>query len=303
MIKKQARGIAVAGAVLAEKSIDPQSGLPRISCAGSVSDIAMMLKTLSPRLPVSAIGCVGDDPEGRYIANRLRTAGVETSGLKTVPDQQTGFLQDTLDQGAAGEFGVCDVIFRDLRCKILHLGDFLALEKITDGDGRNILKHARQWGIQTSLSIFDGSSQRYAAVLAALPRTDYLIVSLSHGAKLTNMEENSDHLEKIARQLLWYGVKKKVFIYSPDWVICCNKTQSYRLGNYILPDFAASNEAQGQAAFCAGVLNGLCSGWGDMKILETATACAAAKQCGAQTASVQNMEDDCKQLKRHKKVL
>ena len=273
--RKELNGIAVAGAILSD-------GTEKPVCAGCVPNVSTMVKKLFPKTPVSAIGVVGDDVVGQYAISCMQSAGVDTSGVR---------IGD-----ASGNFGIGDMVFRDLSCKILHLDYCLMMDKIVDGDGRKILKHARNCGMETSLSMQRGVSDRYAAVLAALPYADYFVVSLEDGAWLTKMDPETDGIEKIARRLLWYGVKKKVFVFSDQWVACCTKTQYDLLGNFILPEGNFICDA-----FYAGALMGLQNGWSDMRILEFSTACAAAAKTGAQMETAKDAANFCRQLTRYKR--
>ncbi len=304
MAKKENKGIAVVGTVVVDRHPEAYGiGTTRLSCAGCVPNLTAMLKKLSPKMPVSAIGRVGNDPEGRYAVQWLHSVGIDTAGIKVVADESTGSRQGMLHIGALQNFGICDMAFRNVSCSILHLGYLLMMDKIDDGDGRKILKHAKQCGMETSLSMLSGVSDRYAAVLAALPYTDYFTVSLEDAAWLVKMDPEKDSIEKIARRLLWYGVKKKVFIYSPQWVACCSQSQYTLLGNYILPEKCTCSDEMLCDSFTAGVLTGLSNGWSDVKILEIASSCAAVKRCKAEEDSVRDMERYCKQFQRHKKVL
>ncbi len=304
MIQKYKTGIAVAGSITVDKTPDLlRSGMKKLLCTGCVPNIAILLRKLSPGLPVSAIGRVGDDAEGRYLVQRLQSAGIDTAGIKTDAQEPTGIRQGMLHIGAPQNFGVCDMEFRKLSCKILHLGYFLMLDKIDGGDGRNILKHAKRCAMETSVSMLSGVSSRYTAVLAALPYTDYFTVSIEDAAWLVNMNPETDGVEKIARRLLWYGVKKKVFIYSSHWVACCSKTQYTVLGNYILPENCTCSDEQLCDSLTAGVLTGVYHGWSDMKILEFASACAAVRMSQKEPESTQDIRQYCMELKRYQKVL
>lgn len=299
------KGIAVAGPILIEKTADPQcEGMQKLSCTGCVADIAGMLKGYLACLPISAVGRVGADAEGRFILRNFQNAGIATGGIRIIDEEPTGFLVDTAYQGAARNFGVADVVFRNISCSLLHLGHFLKLDKIDDGDGKRILKHAKQCGMQTSISVLGGSSQRYGAVQAVLPYTDYLIVRLEDGANLANMAPDAENIEKIARRMLWHGVRKKVFILSDSWLACCTRTQYALLGNYILPEESCCTEEQAYHAFCAGVLTGIAKGWPELKILEFASSCVAVKRCTEEDAgNIRQTEEFCKNFRRNKKVL
>ena len=304
MINKYATGIAVAGSITVDKTPDlVHSGRRKLLCTGCVPNLALMLKKMSPEMPINALGRVGDDAEGRYVVQRLQSAGIDASGIRAVSGEVTGSRQGMLHAGAPQSFGVCDVEFRKLSCRILHLGYFLMMDRIDNGDGRNILKHARRCGMETSLSMLSGVSDRYAAVLAALPYVDYFTVSIEDAAWLVKMDPVTDGVEKIARRLLWYGVKKKVFIYSTQWIACCSKTRYSEVGNYILPENCTCSDEQLCDGFTAGILEGISNRWSDMKILETASACAAFQMCQKEPESLEKILDHCKQFQRRKKVL
>lgn len=305
MGNQASKGIAVAGAILIDKTADPQcAGVQKLSCTGSVCHIAGMLKSYLACLPVSAVGRIGADAEGRFILRNLQNAGIATGGIRMIGTDPTGFQNDTAYQGAVCNFGVADVVFRNISCSIFHLGHFLQLDKLNDGDGKRILKHAKQCGMQTSISVLGGSSQRYGAVQAVLPYTDYLIVGLEDGAKLADIAPAPENLEKIARRLLWHGVRKKVFILSDSWLACCTRTQYALLGNYILPEESRCPEEQVYNAFCAGVLTGIAKGWPDLKILEFASSSVAVKQCAdEEPRNIRQTEEFCISFQRNKKVL
>lgn len=255
-----------------------------------------MLKKLSPGKKICVLGRLPDNGQGSDALRYMQESGVETSGLKLLSGEQA-------PEENTRNFSLTDMVFRDLSCDLLHLGHFLTLPKIDDGDGRKILRHARQLGIETSMSMRSGSSERYYAVRAALHYADYFIVSAGDAARLAELDIEKDSLEKIARKLLWHGLRKKVFLYSPQWLACCSRSQFCMLGNYVQqPELW--DDAGAQDGFCAGVLTGLSEGWADMKILEFASACAAFRQgSGEMAESAKAVQSYCSNLKRYQKVL
>ena len=61
------------------------------SCiGGSAANVALGLAKLN--CPVGFIGCVGGDEAGTQLSDTLKVAGVNTVGLRTVGDAQTGWL-------------------------------------------------------------------------------------------------------------------------------------------------------------------------------------------------------------------
>ena len=55
---------------------------------------------------VRMVGCVGDDPDGRRIAESLRAAGIDVSGVTTAPDAATGTALIMVDAQGRNQIAV-----------------------------------------------------------------------------------------------------------------------------------------------------------------------------------------------------
>ena len=290
----QRKGIAVAGSVIVDKineiSAYPNAGeLTQIrsvqnAVGGCVPNVSLDLKRIAPDLPIHAIGKIGNDAEGEFVTGILNSSGVTTDGLKILPGEKTTFTEVMsipggqrtffVYAGAGADFGVDDLDFCSLDAKILHLGYFLLLQKVDDGDGLKILQNAKEKGLETSIDLVSENSDRYSLVIPCLPYTDYLIVNELEAGRLTGMEPSNDNLETIARKLMALGVRKKVIIHMPERAVCLSAEGYNCLGSYILPtDYIQGTTGAGDA-FCAGALIGIYNGWNDMQILEFASSCA-----------------------------
>jgi len=294
MSTRERKGIAVAGTVIVDK-INEISAFPGLgeltqirsiqnAIGGCVPNVAIDLKKIAPELTVSAIGSIGDDPEGNFVTETLRDAGLDISGLGVRAGEKTSFT-DVMSipggqrtfftyPGASASFGVDDMDFDALNARILHLGYFLLLQKVDDGDGLRILKAAQEQGIETSIDLVSENSDRYSLVLPCLPYTDYLIVNELEAGKLAGMEPCRENLEAIARKLKALGVRKKVIIHMPDLSVCCSDKGCSLLGSCILPDGYIQGTTGAGDAFCAGALMGIYNEWDDMKIMQFASECA-----------------------------
>ncbi len=287
-------GIAVAGSVIVDKikeiSAYPNSGeLTQIrgiqnAIGGCVPNVGVDLKKIAPALTISAVGLVGDDEEGTYVTDSLVSAGLDVSGLHILTGEKTSFT-DVMSipggqrtfftyPGASAKFGVDDIDYAALNAKILHLGYFLLLQKVDDGDGIKILQKALENGIETSIDLVSENSDRYSLVLPCLPYTDYLIINELEAGNLAGMEPTRDNLYAIAKKLKDLGVRKKVIIHMPDCSVCCSDEGVSALGSYILPDGYIQGTTGAGDAFCAGALIGIYNGWDDTKIMEFASGCA-----------------------------
>ena len=254
MRKIERNGIAVAGSVLVDK-INEISAYPGIgeltqirsiqnAIGGCVPNVALDLKKIAPQLNISAIGTIGDDMEGAFVTDILTSADLDVSGMKVKAGEKTSFT-DVMSipggqrtfftyPGASAGFGVDDVDFDTVNAKIFHLGYFLLLQKVDDGDGLKILQKALQYGMETSIDLVSENSDRYSLVLPCLPYTDYLIINEMEAGKLADMEPTDEILPAIAQKLKNLGVRKKVIIHMPHCSVCCSDAGVSKLGSYIL---------------------------------------------------------------------
>ena len=315
-------GIAVAGSVLVDKINEikayPQCGeLTQIvelnhAIGGCVPNVAVDLKKICPNLKVSAIGKIGDDQEGRYLSDILNSVGVDINGLTIMEGENTSFTEVMsvvngqrtffVYPGASADFGYDDIPFDRLNERILHLGYFLLLQKVDDGDGVRILKRAGEMGMKTSIDMVSENSDRYFLVHECLPYVDYLIINEHEAGKLTGVEPTEEHLEIMARTLKKMGVKEKVIIHMPTRAVCLSGEQLTIVGSYILPDGFIKGTTGAGDAFCAGCLIGIHDGLNDKKMLEFASGCAAMalRQADATSGLIQreDIHEYCKQFDR-----
>lgn len=315
-------GIAVAGTVIVDRineiSAYPASGeLTQIlsiqkAIGGCVPNVALDLKRICPTLPVRVFGRVGDDGDGAFVRQTLKDAGLDVTGLITdeaAPTSFTEVMSVTGGQrtfftysGASAAFGAQDMNFGDALPEILHLGYFLLLQKVDDGDGLEILKAAKEKGIRTSIDLVSENSDRYALVKPCLPYTDYLIINELEAGMLAGMEPTNENLRSIAQSLMNMGVREKVIIHKPDCAVCLSDAGFTSLPSYALPEGYIKGTTGAGDAFCAGALYGIYEGWSDVQILEFASA-TAVMALGAADATSGLVEEKtikafCKELPR-----
>ena len=157
------KGIAIAGTLLVDKINEigkyPQAGeltqIKNISKAvgGCVPNVGIDLKRIDKGLAVKAVGAIGKDEEGEFLRDTLSGNGLDVSGLKEY-DEKTSFT-DVMSikggertfftyAGASALFGDSDVDFDKIKAEMLHLGYFLLLDKVDNGDGLQILKKSKE---------------------------------------------------------------------------------------------------------------------------------------------------------------
>ena len=322
MGKIERNGIAVAGSVLVDKINEikayPQSGeLTQIvglekAVGGCVPNVALDLKKICLELDVKAIGKIGNDEDGAYVSNVLSQGGVDVSGFVVSEEDSTSFTevmsvingQRTFFTypGTSADFGYNDIDFENLDSSILHLGYFLLLEKVDQGEGIQILQKAQEMGIKTSIDLVSENSDRYSLILSCLPYTNYLIINEIEAGKLTGMEPTDDNLEEIARKLKALGVSDKVVIHKPDFAVCLSNDGYTVVNSYSLPDGYIKGTTGAGDAFCAGTLIGIYKEWSDTEILEFASGCAVMALGKADATSglltEEEIKEYCKQFER-----
>ena len=314
-------GIAIAGSILVDNineiSAYPQAGeLTKIksvqkSVGGCVPNVAIDLKRICPDLTVKAVGKIGADENGEYVKEVLSKNGVEIEDISVGTDKTsfTEVMSVTGGQrtfftyaGASSDFGVNDVPMSALNVKMLHLGYFLLLDKIDNGDGELLLKKAKEQGVKTSIDLVSENSDRYSLVLPCLKYVDNLIINEVEAGALTGIEPKSENLVKIAQKLKAFGVSERVIIHTPEMGVCVSEKGVECVPSYALPDnFIVGTTGAGDA-FCAGALFGIYQNKTDREILEFASAVAVAALSSADAISglreEKEIQELCKGFKR-----
>ncbi len=317
------KGIAVAGSILVDKINEinayPTAGeltkILRTSLAvgGCVPNVAVDLKRMDGNLEVKAVGRIGDDGEGAYVVKALQENGVNCDGIKVV-DDKTSFT-DVMSvvggertfftyAGANAGFGVEDFDFDNFSVKMLHLGYFLLLDKVDDGDGLKILKAARERGIKTSIDLVSENSDRYKLLLPCLEYVDNVIINEVEAGKIAGIEPKNENLRAIAEKLKGYGVKERVIIHAPKFGVCLSNDGFTVVPSYELPDGFIKGTTGAGDAFCAASLMGIYNEDTDEEILSFASAAAVSALSKADAVSgvtsAEEIKRFCKQFKRRK---
>ncbi|MBR1867797.1 MAG: carbohydrate kinase family protein [Clostridia bacterium] len=314
-------GIAVAGSVLVDKinriKVFPREGdlvsINDIQTAvgGCVPNVGVDLKKIGVDIPVYAYGKIGKDDEGKYLKEVLEKENVITDGISysddktsktevmSVPGGQRTFFTYP---GASKDFGFDDIDFDNFSAEMLHLGYFLLLKKVDEGDGLKILREAKRRGIKTSIDLVSQPSESYDKILECLKFTDNLIINEVEAGFLTGMTPENKNLVEIAKRLFSLGVGERVIIHLPEWGVCVSKRGVTVLPSYDFPKEKIAGTTGAGDAFCAGALIGIYKGYSDKKILELASAAAVTALTGADATSGVKTEEEineyCKSFNR-----
>ena len=321
------KGIAVAGSILVDEinsvSKYPAEGeltqIATVSKAvgGCVPNVAVDLKKISPDLSVFAVGKIGNDENGRYVVKKLKDNGVDTDMI-TATDEKTSFTQVISVSGgqrtfftypgASADFGDNDIDYENLEADIFHLGYFLLLQRIDNGDGLEILKKVKEKGIKTSIDLVSENSDRYKCVLPCLPFTDYLIINELEAGRLTGLSPDIKNISDMAKKLIDLGVNEKVIIHFSSGSVCADRTGNLTvLGSYKLPSGYIKGTTGAGDAFCAGSLVGITCGLNDKEIIEYGTVCAtmalSREDATSGMLNIQTAIENCRNFERNKLCL
>ena len=304
-------GITVAGNMILDvvKNIDkyPEQGmLAYVSSAkraigGCAPNTATDLAVIDSTLPVSVMGRVGDDEYGRFLINKLRSKGVGVSDVIVSENSDTSFT-DVMSlptgertffnaKGANAEFSPDDIDISSLRCKIFHIGYILLLDEFDKPDKEygtamaRFLKDVHDLGIKTSVDVVSSSNvnEYKAKILPVMPYTDYLIINETeictiwgYNPRKADGSLDVDVVRLAMENTMKQGVNEKVIIHAKEACFCLDKSGEFtKLGSLKIPSELIEGSVGAGDAFCAGSLYGIYNGFGDMEILEFASAAAA----------------------------
>jgi len=312
LLSDERKGIALAGNILTDivKTVDcyPKRGMlsniKTISrCVGGcVPNTAIDLAKIDRTIPLFALGCVGDDENGRYSISTLQRYNINVDNVITSKSSPTSF-SDVISEvsgertffharGANAEFNPSQIDIDSLSCRILHIGYILLLDSFDKEDSEygtvmaRFLHDVKQRGIETSIDAVSDSSGNYKSkIVPALKYCDYVIINEVEACMVSGLEPynedgslNLENIEKTMRQLADCGVSKKVIVHCKSAGFCYNvATNTFtRVNSINIPKSEIKGSVGAGDAFCAGSLYGIYNAFSDKEILEFASVSAAA---------------------------
>ena len=311
LFSEQNVGIAIAGNIIADsvKNIRafPQVGMltaiesSKLAIGGAVPNTATDLAVMDSTLPVSVYGRVGDDENGSFILSKLKSRGIDVSGVSisdktptsfcdvmSLPTSERTFFQFS---GANAEFSPKDVDVPSLACKIFHIGYILLLDQFDAPDAEygtvmaRFLHSLQKQGIKTSIDAVSSTRvEDYAEKLRpAFAYSDYVIINEIECCNAWNLDPrhadgtlNEDALRLAMEKTMACGVSEKVIVHLKEGGFCLNANGEFtKIGSLKIPSEEIRGSVGAGDAFCAGCLYAIYHDYSDEEMLRFASAAAA----------------------------
>ena len=304
------KGIVIAGNMLLDiiKTISAYPSIGMITntldisyaVGGCAPNTAINLAKIDSTIPVSAIGKLGNDENGRFILSQLRLNGVGVnkivfsdsaptsfSDVMSIPTGERTFFHH---KGANAEFSPKDIDLSSLNCDLFHIGYLLLLDNFDAEDAKygtvmaRFLHDLQKQGIKTSIDmVSDNNADHSKTVLPALRYCNYVIVNELECCAIWKLNAYRED-GSLDRDNLFLAMEKAIDAGVQDRVIVhCKKAAFIMDGKKNLTEVTSlkipPEEIRGSVgagdAFCAGCLYGITNNYGDKQLLEFASAAAA----------------------------
>ena len=272
---------------------------------GGPYNVLKDLALLGARYPLSAAGLVGDDANGRWIADDCRAHGIDTAALRASVEVPTSYTDVMTvreggrrtffhQRGANARLTPAHFDFTATRAKWFYLGYLGLLDELDQVVGpvghvgsvgletgaSVVLQKARQHGLLTCADMVSAPQPRFRDLaLAAGPHLDALFVNeietgyvLGHDLRGTGPEGLTAAATELRERA---GCASVVLHCEHGAVVVAAGASPVRHGSLRLPEGFSQGSAGAGDAFAAGYLHGLHEEWPVERRLQTAM-CAAA---------------------------
>lgn len=248
---------------------------------GAMCNVILDLAHLDPALPLTAVGRIGDDPEGDLILSEMgKFPNISADGM--IREGKTSFTavmaENTTKQrtffqyrGANAQLCEADFDWSKLDASLLHIGYILLLDTLDEEDTEygtkmaRLLYGAKQAGIKTSIDVVSETGDRFARLVPpALKFTDYCIINELEAQNATGVLLRGDdekliteNIPKALRSLFDMGVSTWCVIHCPEGGYGMDAAGNYvSLPSLKLPKGYIKGTVGAGDAFCSGVLYG-----------------------------------------------
>jgi sugar/nucleoside kinase (ribokinase family) len=234
-----------------------------LSIGGCAANAAMDLARLG--VNVGAVGCIGRDSFGRFVADTLGGAGVEVSGLVELDGVETSGTLIINVQGedrrfiharaASGHFTAAHIPRdRVAAAKVLYVGGYLLMDRLDPEELAELFRFARSRGVKTVLDIvLPGPGNHMAALAPVLRETDVFLPNCDEATLITGHHDPVKQAETFANA----GARTVVITCGGDGSVLISDKLRLRAGSYKVDYKGGTGSGD---AFDAGYIVGLLEG-------------------------------------------
>lgn len=306
------KGICVAGNLIVDITYPierwpKQSELTTITegitrtIGGAVCNILTDLAKLDSGMSLTALGVIGDDPEGKFIREQLgQHKNIDLSLLKkqgktsftaVMSDNETKARTFFQYRGANALFDENCIDWNQIDAELLHVGYILLLDALDQEDAEygtkmaRLLAAAQKRGIKTSIDVVTETGDRFCTLVPpALKYTDYCVINELEAQQITGVllrDEKerlyTDHMEEALTRMKELGVSTWAVIHCPEGGYGLDEKGDFIcLNSLSLPEGYIKGTVGAGDAFCAGVLYGAQKKWSLEKSIHLGICAAAA---------------------------
>ncbi|MDP9364420.1 MAG: sugar kinase [Chloroflexota bacterium] len=251
----------------------------RLTVAGTAAGTSVDLAKLG--VGVLAMGAIGEDAAGDFIADTMSRYGIDTGGLKRKSGVQTSATMLPIRPngerpalhvlGANAELTEEDVDLDAVRAaRHLHLGGTYLMPKLDGEPTARVLRAAKEAGVTTTLDLIQIDRPDLLAVLEpALPYVDYFMPGLDEARAISGLSDR----QEVIRFFLDRGAGHTVFKMGAEGSSIAGGDLP---GELRVPAFQANvvDSTGCGDAYCAGFIVGLLRGWALHRCARLGTAAA-----------------------------
>ena len=310
LLHGERKGIVIAGNMLLDviKTIE---AYPKMGMLATITDVsyavggcapntAIDLTRIDPTLPVSVIGKLGKDENGRFVINKMQQNGVNVSKITFSETKPTSF-SDVMNvpsgertffhhRGANAEFSPKDIDIEALNCDLFHIGYILLLDCFDAPDATygtvmaRFLHDLQKSGIKTSIDVVSDSAADYGKmIIPALRYCNYVIINEIECCSIWELQArredgslNRENLLQAMQKTVDAGVHDRVIVHCKECAFIMDTEKNYlEIPSLKIPKEEIKGSVGAGDAFCAGCLYGITNQYTDRQILEFASAAAA----------------------------
>lgn len=263
-----------AGILVADHLCSPISHLPAagelvladslpLAIGGCAANTAVDLVRLG--VNVGIIGCVGDDPFGRFIIDSMAAQGVGTESIRKVDGVETSgtLIINVAGQdrrfihtiGANASLRAEDIpLERVTQAKVFYVGGYLLMPGLEQQPLTDLFRAARAAGVKTVLDVVLPGPGDHARQLEQLLReTDVFLPNSDEAAALTGQADPQRQAEAFVEA----GVGTAVITCGDKGTWLATRDYTLRAGTYDVPFVGGTGAGD---AFVAGYIAGLVEG-------------------------------------------